>query len=373
MRQREGPTLHDTRAGELVLLDGADYTRNVSIARLRNHRQMARHFTTLAAGRERPDVIVASYPTIELAEAAVAFGRSSGIPVIIDVRDLWPDLFLDILSPPLRWGGRIALAPLYRAKKKVMRGAAAVFAANDDFLAWALAAAGRPCNASDGVYPLAYAKTSYPAEVLARADANWTALGLEAHHRVACFFGNLSTRVLDLDTVIEAARLLKTEDPDALIVVCGDNGQLESLREKSSALPILLPGWVDGADIQTLMARASAGLFPYQSRWDFVGHIPNKPIEYMAGGLPVVSGLSGKFAELLETYNCGVSYADGDARALADALLSVLGDPTLASEMSANATSVFEDRFSADVVYSRYLADVLQVAMRGSSRAGSEQ
>ena len=128
MEQRRGAAHHVTGAGEVVLLDGADYARNVSIARLRNHRQMARQFTALSIKHERPDVIVASYPTIELAQAAVAFGRSRDIPVIIDVRDLWPDLFLDLLPRWARWAGRVALEPLYRAKRSVMQSATALFA-----------------------------------------------------------------------------------------------------------------------------------------------------------------------------------------------------------------------------------------------------
>ena len=177
------------------------------------------------------------------------------------------------------------------------------------------------------MYPLAYERPHYADEVLTRADARWAELGLEPHHKVACFFGNLGARVLDLDTVVEAARLLMNENPDARIVMCGDYGQIDRFRSTSSGLPIVLPGWVDGAQIQTLMRRSIVGLLPYHGRWDFVGSIPNKPIEYLSGGLPVVSGLSGVLEELIAVEHCGLHYAGGDPRALADALLK--GSPVI--------------------------------------------
>lgn len=362
MEQRPGSMYHDTAAGRVLLLDGVSYSRNVSVARLRNHRQMARQFKRLAEHHQPPNVIVASYPTIELAEAAVTYGKAHGVPVIVDVRDLWPDLFLDVIPRWARGVGRIALTPLYRSRRAVMQGADAVFAINSDFLMWANAAGGRVQSTLDDVFPLAYERTHYPADVLADAESRWSDLGLESRHRIACFFGNLSARVLDLDTVIEAARQIESVDPDARIVLCGDNGQLPQLQELADGLPVLLPGWVDGPQIQTLMARSRVGILPYRSRWDFVGSIPNKPIEYLSGDLPVISGLEGELERLLTSERCGLHIAEGDPGALVVALQTIFHDDALAAELSANARRVFEERFSAESVYGRYLDKVVKLA-----------
>ena len=64
----------------------------------------------------RPDLILCSYPTIELSVEAVRYGRTHGIPVVLDVRDLWPDIVLDLLPTILRSPGRVALTRLFRAK-----------------------------------------------------------------------------------------------------------------------------------------------------------------------------------------------------------------------------------------------------------------
>src|SRR5439155_9149672 len=81
----------------LVLLHGMPYRRNVSISRLINHIGIAREFERLAPAQPRPDIIVCSLPTLELSDAATRFGGEHGIPVVLDVRDLWPDIFVDVL------------------------------------------------------------------------------------------------------------------------------------------------------------------------------------------------------------------------------------------------------------------------------------
>ncbi|MEO8577380.1 MAG: glycosyltransferase WbuB, partial [Gemmatimonadales bacterium] len=69
----------------LQLLLARPYSSNISIARLRNHREAAKAFEEMAEAAnsvERPDVIFATMPTVELAAAAARFGAKHEIPVI---------------------------------------------------------------------------------------------------------------------------------------------------------------------------------------------------------------------------------------------------------------------------------------------------
>ena len=38
-------------------------------------------------------MIYVSYPIIEYAASAVKYGIKNHVPVIVDIRDLWPDIF----------------------------------------------------------------------------------------------------------------------------------------------------------------------------------------------------------------------------------------------------------------------------------------
>ena len=74
------------------------YKNHVGLARIRSHRALASNFLRLANEyNELPDLIHVGNVPIELCAAAVSFGRSNDIPVVVDVRDLWPDTYIDFM------------------------------------------------------------------------------------------------------------------------------------------------------------------------------------------------------------------------------------------------------------------------------------
>ena len=84
-------------------------------------------FRRASRGESHPILIVAAIPSLEWAEAAVEFGRLRGIPVVIDVRDLWPDVFSEC---PAKRGGRSLgrfLSPYARMARCVLRATTGAF------------------------------------------------------------------------------------------------------------------------------------------------------------------------------------------------------------------------------------------------------
>lgn len=71
------------------------YRRNAGFERLRTYRVLDRRFRELSTREPMPDLIVAAIPSLEWAAAATEYGRRHGVPVVVDVRDLWPDVFLN--------------------------------------------------------------------------------------------------------------------------------------------------------------------------------------------------------------------------------------------------------------------------------------
>ena len=103
------------------MLHAPGYQRNVSVSRLWNHRAISRAFRRLAPGGLPPDVIVCSMPTLEVSVAAVEYGRERGVPVVLDVRDMWPDIFLDLVPRWARSPGRLLLAPYFHMAQRSCR------------------------------------------------------------------------------------------------------------------------------------------------------------------------------------------------------------------------------------------------------------
>ena len=154
-------------------------------------------------------------------------------------------------------------------------------------------------------------------------------------------------------------------------VLCGAGERLEEFRRLSEDLPnVLMPGWIDAAAIRVLMERSAAGLAPYHCEWSFTMSLPNKSIEYLAGGLPVISSLSGELALLLQQADCGWTYAEGDPKALVGVVEQLLSDPVRRQAIASNARRTYETRFKSEVIYGRLIDYLAEVARDSRSRVG---
>lgn len=346
------------------LLRGCGYSRNISVSRFMDHIQIARKFANAAAECDVPDVIVAALPTVELCEACEEYGVRRGIPVVLDMRDMWPDIFVDAVPRQFRRIGRLLLRPLYKQAQRACSRATAIIGITEEFVDWGLRCGGRQRRSLDRAFPFAYQATAPPADKLAAAETFWDDLGVHKNEPAltVCYFGSISVQ-LDLTHIVEAARILYQRGRSVRFVLCGSGERLDDYRRQAEGLPnVSFPGWVDRAQIWSLMRRSGAGLDPLPERYDFLATINNKAVEYLSAGLPVISSpRRGVLCDLLTSGSCGLSYASGSPGELVAILEYLRADPAALARMSVQARTVFDHHFSADFVHTQmteYLAEV---------------
>lgn len=352
-RARQDTALQVRECYRLLLLHGPAYRRNVSIRRWANHRVIAAHFARWMPKEPPPDLILCSLPNLELAREAILYAQPRSIPVVLDLRDMWPDIFPDALPPGLRWTARALTAGLRRDLRFACRGATALTGITPEFIDWGLGAAGRARTDRDRHFWLASSATPPGSAALDAARAEWAARGLGSGsgRPIACFFGTMS-RKLELNTVIRAAAELANDRAPWQFVLCGSGDEQARFEAQARDLPnVVFPGWVDAAQIWSLMSLASVGLAPYRSRTDFVASVPTKAIEYLSAGLPVVSSLRGGLDALLARTGAGVTYPNGDSAALADVLRSLMDGRRDRAAMARKAQDAFNREFVAERVY----------------------
>lgn len=353
----------------LELLHAPGYRRNVSLARIRHQRVIARHFTARVEALPAPDLLYCCVPTLEVTEAALRYAKPRGIPVVVDVRDLWPDIFVAAIPGPLRAPVRLLLHSEFRRARRIFQSAAAILAVSDGYLEWGLRYAGRARQSGDAVFPHAYPRPTPDAGAVARARGELEALGVD-RRRVICAFVGSFGRTYDLGTVIEAARLLWREDrADVQFVLAGDGERRAAWHKQAAGLSnVVFTGWLSAQAITALLGMARFGLAAYAA--DAPQGLPNKLGEYLSAGIPVLSSLRGETARLLHEAGCGASYPAGDAPALAALLKQLSANETARAEMGRRALERYDAEFSAQSVYGR-LADHLEefVRPRDASRA----
>jgi len=347
----------------IILLRGLGYRRNVSLSRLFDHHLLARKFAKVSPDEPKPEMILCSLPTLELAVAATKYGQERGIPVVIDVRDMWPDIFLELVP---NWAWRpawLVLGPMFQSARTACAKASAITGHAPAFVGWGLRNAGRQRTAWDRDFPHGYKAEPPSPEDLDRAWSFWADFGLSENSPefIVCFFGTMGRR-FDLDTVIYAARLLEFGPRRFKFVLCGHGDNLAYYQKSAPASGnVIFPGWIGPAEIWTLMRLASAGLAPYYSTPSFVISTPNKAIEYLSAGLPIVSSLQGVLEDLLTVHDCGITYREKDPETLAEVLIRLFDQPERRRALGRNARGLFDRRFAAETVYadmSAYLEEL---------------
>jgi glycosyltransferase involved in cell wall biosynthesis len=343
---------------QIQFLHGRLYRRNVSFARLSNHAEVGRRFGELGRAEAKPDVILCSFPTIELSKEAVALGLRLNVPVILDVRDLWPDIFMNVLPRWLRPAAKLVLRRSFRETAWAFENCTAVIGVSDKYVDWGLAKGRRGKTARDVVFPLGYRLSDSSPSDAKSLESRFTQSGIIGSSPIVSFAGTFG-RTYDLDTVIAAANLVNTRNSTTIqFVICGAGEREQEWKKASAGVPgIAFIGWLPGGELSCLLRRSAVGLAAYA---DVAPQgIPNKVIEYLAAGLPITCSLPGESRELLTAEGCGEYYAAGNAQQLAASLARILTDPRRHATMAAASQRIFNERYSAAAVYGG-LSDYLE-------------
>jgi glycosyltransferase involved in cell wall biosynthesis len=175
---------------------------------------------------------------------------------------------------------------------------------------------------------------------------------------IVCLFAGTLGRTYDLSPVIAAARnLADLPEPKFQFVVCGDGERCNEWKEKAADLQnVIFTGWLDQVQIKKMLAVAHVGLAAYVE--GAPQSMPNKVIEYLAAGLPVLSSLPGETRNVLQEQDCGLTYAPEEAGSFTVELMK-LRDTALRRRLSLNARRLFERHFEAERVYGQF-ADYLE-------------
>jgi glycosyltransferase involved in cell wall biosynthesis len=245
--------------------------------------------------------------------------RRLGAAVVVDQRDLMPELFA------ARYGGehRRVDAALRWLERRTQRAADYAIGVNDylrDRLVGAGAEPDRTAVLRNG--PLLSSVADIGADHSLLAGARF----------LCCWEGKMGRqdRVdLLIDVIAELVQVRGRHD--CRFVLLGDGECLEALRADVARRGldrwVALPGWLPERELYTYLASADLGLDTSLQR----EVSPVKAMEYMAFGLPVVAFDLPETAALVS--GAGVLVPPGDLRGFADAIEALLADASGAAAL----------------------------------------
>jgi len=339
---------------KMITLKGKGYKRNISLDRISDHQKIAQKFRNYIREEQKPDIIVASFPTLYLCQACVRYGKENNVPVIIDYRDMWPEVFVEIVPMPLRFAAKFLLFSIFRKTEKVFRNSTGIIGITDEFLQMGLKKAKRLKNPSDNVFPLAYMENQFTNSDYEVAKDYWKVQGISDSIGIIniCFFGTFGYQ-FDLETVLQTASALKNESVN--FILCGTGDKLEKLKTNAFHIPnVKFPGYMSAAQIKALMDISHIGICPYVPKQAFLNSIPGKAIEYFSSGLYVISTLGdGILGKYLVEKGFGANYTAYDPLSLKQCIEKA---KTSLNDSTRNSIrNYYRDHFDAKLIYSDYL------------------
>ena len=330
-----------------MLHSNTAYYKNISLKRMINHIQVSKDFELRSKTKEIPNIIFCSYPTVELSYQAVKYGMENKVPVFIDVRDLWPDIFLNPFPKFLRPLGKIILLNYFNKARFIFKNCDGITGVSDKYLNFGLKYGGRIKSTKDGVFPLGFDSAGKNKINLDNHD--FKQLNITTENFNVWFVGTFG-RTYDLSTVIKVARKIEKTHPNVSFIFTGDGEKMELWKKESKFLKnIIFTGWVGKNELHYISSKSSLGIMAYSE--GAPQGLPNKIFEYMASGLPILSSLQTETKELISNEKLGLSYIPNNPEDLLLKLTTLIDNQELLKEMQYNSINTFKEKFNSEIIY----------------------
>ena len=311
------------------------------------------------------DVVVPCTPPFFLGVTGYLLGRWHRAPIVYEVRDLWSEVAfqLGIVRQPL-------IISLVRRLERFLYTRAARVVINSPGFTEPLVRSGverdKIVLIPNGI-DLEMFRPMPEARHRVRAE-----LGLQDKF-IALYAGSLGL-ANSLDTVLEAASLLKEQDDIAFVFV-GDGKDRALLTKRAEELELTNVHFLGPQPKQRVpefLAAADVGIATLLDLPLFRTTYPNKVFDYMAAARPTLLAIDGVIRDVIDKSGAGLFVAPQNPRALADGVLALRDDPGEARAMGERARAYVEQHFDRRAAESQMrdcITDVVEPVRRPESPA----
>ena len=297
----------------------------------------------------KPDVLIATSPQLLVALSGWWLAFVKRVPFVFEVRDLWPESLaavgMDGDSLLNRVLGKIA-GFLYRRSTHIV----VVTAAFKTFLVenWKVPAE-----------KISIVENGVETEVFSRqleASSKKQTLGLEGKF-VVCYIGTMGL-AHGLETMIEAAAILKAENPRVQFLLVGegaDKDRIVELAQSRALTNVTFLGQQPREQVPGFISASDAGLVMLKKSELFKTVIPTKMLEFLSCACPVILAVDGQARQIMEAGSAGVFVEPENATDLVRAIQQLAENSSLCKELGENGREYIVRNYSRHQTAQVYL------------------
>lgn len=304
------------------------------------------------SGPERPDVIVVSSPSFFAALSGWVLSKRYKVPFIMEVRDLWPGIFLEL--------GVMKRGLLYNILEKMelflYRKAAAIVTVTRGFgqdMIHRGVDGSKIFIITNGVSEKDLARARDP-ELENRMVKLKTDLQISPMSKVILYIGNHGVSQA-LGQVVDAARILMART-DFVFVFVGTGSDKDRLKRISTGMPNIQFYPSQPKDkVWEFYKLSYACLVPLKDIKGFETFIPSKMFEVMASGTPVIGCVRGEAARIMEESGAAIVVPPEEPEKLAQAIMNLVDDASYAERLGAAGPDFVRRKYSHSLLAGQYL------------------
>lgn len=351
-RSSESMTLKINENYTITIIPSTAYHTHISFARIAYERNFARNLVKRHLSDERPAVIVLAEPALFYYDILLKSSIvKNGTKLVLDIIDIWPELFKLAFPKALRPISNIFLSPLYYWRRRLYKQADAVVAVSQDYLSLAR-------KLVDRKIPFEVVYWSYPA----RLDR----LKKSPHERIdeliqqkeknevwIIYSGTLGENY-DIFSIIRAANELKenlTPEHAFKFLIAGD-GPLKGYCQRMENEQIIFVGRLSPEELKSLYDHCDIALSTYKGESTVA--MPIKAFDYLYYGLPIINSLGKDLGELIRNNEIGTNYDPYNPASLRDAIQNLMLNRELRERYARNARSLAKN-FSSEIQYRKFV------------------
>jgi lipopolysaccharide/colanic/teichoic acid biosynthesis glycosyltransferase len=314
-----------------------------AVARTWNYISFALSATIGIFGVQRPDIAYVYHPPASVALPAIALKWLRGTPFVYDIQDLWPESLS--ATGMIRHRGLLGLVRLWM--RFVYRRAAHIVLLSRGY---------RDAIAREGV----------PAEKLS-VIPNWTyehdgpsdTAKVEGARDFEVLFAGTMGFGQALDTVLLSAKQLQDRGAAIAFTFAGGGVEVERLRSLAESMElcnISFLGRRPTTEMPALFQRADALLVHLKDNDLYAMTIPSKAQAYLLAGRPILMGVRGDAARIVEEAGAGLAFTPQDPASLTEAVLTLSGmSPEERAAMGRSGRTYYRENLALEVGAAKFV------------------
>jgi glycosyltransferase involved in cell wall biosynthesis len=362
-----GLTYNKTLAGENYFIHKIpclSYKKHISLDRIFYERSFAKNLKLHAVNEESPDLVIISEPALFYYDILLSWiKRDLKAKILIDIIDIWPELFELLFPNKLVFLGRIILKPFYLWRRRLYSQADALIAVSKDYLKIGLQNKQFGPSFSDVVY------WSYPNEAIVSNQSSSNLeiqrlIGIKKENEIWGIYAGTLGENYDLSSVFEATKWINSKlgNDKFKLIVAGD-GPLKALCEKMNDNGhIIFVGRLDTEDLSLILNKSDFAFSTYKGKSTV--SMPIKAFDYLFFGLPLINSLGRDLGRFVFENKIGVNYKAESIDELQNAMLDLIKDDQKRILYKENCLKLSQE-FSESKQYCKFVV-VIKNTLRGT-------